>query len=183
MTSILKVDSIQNAAGASEIKIDTIKNATGTAAMTIDSGGRIFTPARPAFRAYRSINSNLTAGTAVTALFDTEDFDLGSNYNHSASVFTAPVSGLYSFSVNLSYYLNGDSRQIEGRLRVNGTVVQTADSFIQRTSSNNTHTTISITTLLNLTANDEVDVQHLTVTTVGYYHLAKRSVFSGYLIG
>lgn len=74
MTSILKVDSIQNAAGASEIKIDTIKNATGTAAMTIASDGAITTTktvtvtARPAFTVVGLSTS--TSLTAANTYFD-----------------------------------------------------------------------------------------------------------------
>ena len=86
MTSILKVDSIQNAAG--------------TAAMTIDSSGRIFTPARPAFRGFKAYTTtNFTTETIITSY--TEDFDIGSCFNHTTGIFTAPVTGIYQINVQL----------------------------------------------------------------------------------
>ena len=50
MTSTLKVNTIQGASNTTT----TIKTNGGTDAMTIDTSGRILTPARPAWSAYRT---------------------------------------------------------------------------------------------------------------------------------
>jgi len=83
MTSVLKVDSIQNAAG--------------TAAMTIDSAGRILTPARPVFRAYSSGNWTIAHNTFTIFPANTAVINVGSSYNTSTYKFTAPIAGVYYF--------------------------------------------------------------------------------------
>ena len=82
MTSILKVDSIQTAAG--------------TAAMTIDNSGLVLQPTKPFFHVSES---NRTSGTGLTGqiAFDTVVTDIGGNYNN-AGFFKAPVAGVYHFN-------------------------------------------------------------------------------------
>ena len=84
------------------LKLDNIQNASGTSAISIDSGGRILTPARPAWSAYLSIQQSTTDYTiAAPVPFDTEDFDIGGNLTvdtTNGAVFTAPITGLYQFN-------------------------------------------------------------------------------------
>lgn len=54
-----------------------------------------------AFHAYR--NASRTIGASFTSIIaDTELYDLGGNYDTSTGVFTAPVAGIYCFTVNLN---------------------------------------------------------------------------------
>ena len=55
------------------------------------------------FHAYLSTNLiNFTGdGTNATIVFDTVSTNVGSGYNNSTGVFTAPVTGLYHFTSNL----------------------------------------------------------------------------------
>ena len=66
----------------------------------IDSAGHVTMPSQPAFNAYAgTAQANLSNGTVL--IFDTERFDIGSNYNTSDGHFTAPVTGKYQLSVNV----------------------------------------------------------------------------------
>jgi len=57
-------------------------------------------PLIPAFRAFKSaVSSNVTgAGTSYIPIFDTVEYDLGSNYNAGNGIFTAPWDGYYTFA-------------------------------------------------------------------------------------
>lgn len=61
--------------------------------------GNIKRPYQPAFFAYRSSSvANVTGnGATYTAIFDTEYFDIASEYNTGSGVFTANQSGIYYF--------------------------------------------------------------------------------------
>jgi len=58
---------------------------------------------QPAFLAHVSASvPNVTGNAAAyTIIFDTEDQDVSNNFNNTTGVFTAPVTGNYSFSTNV----------------------------------------------------------------------------------
>ena len=93
----------------SKLSVNTIAHTGGTTAMTVDSSGRILTPARPAFRAYLNANSGQAdwtfSVTPAKVVFDTESYDIGGNYDTGSSTFTAPITGIYHFDVNI--YISG----------------------------------------------------------------------------
>jgi hypothetical protein len=61
--------------------------------------------AQPMFSAYvNSAKTNVTGdSTAYTIIYETEVFDIGSNYDASTGIFTAPVTGKYLFCISIRY--------------------------------------------------------------------------------
>ena len=87
----------------------TIKNDADGTVMEIPTGtttaefkGDLMAAAQPMFFATLSSEpSNVTGdGTTYTVLYDTETYDIGSNYNTTTGVFTAPTSGKYVVGCN-----------------------------------------------------------------------------------
>lgn len=74
--------------------------------MTITTAGEINYPLQPAFSARLTGNNlNVTgAGTAWTVVFNSEIFDQNSDYNTSTYTFTAPITGRYLFTYNVSIF-------------------------------------------------------------------------------
>ena len=85
----------------SKILVNELAHTNDTSAMTIDSTGRILTPARPSFSAYKTSGSG--SGATGVIVFNNEDHDIGSCYNTSDGKFTAPIAGIYSFQF-LGFY-------------------------------------------------------------------------------
>ena len=91
MTSILKVNNIQNS--------------SGTSAMAIDGSGRVTTPAIPAFKVTRRNNGGSQAQLTGSDIFKTGqtngqitvNYNIGSHFANGR--FTCPVAGLYQFTV------------------------------------------------------------------------------------
>jgi len=100
------------------------------------------------------------ASTTAQVTFDTEDFDVGSNF--ASNTFTAPRTGYYLINFMASYDSNSSS--VDGtafEIRVNGSaVLRGADATGSSTAGEGSQVTISA--LQNLTAADTITVYCIT---------------------
>ena len=110
MTSILKVDSIQNAAG--------------TAAITIGSSGSVSIPNSFYHNIWRlTANHSVTTSlTNVTAWADADGVDnykrIGAAWTVSSGVFTPPVTGLWEICLHYSLYSQNSVRYVKPSLAI-----------------------------------------------------------------
>lgn len=82
------------------IKVNNIQNSSGTSALTIDSSGRITKPQLPFFHveAFTATSSNASQTGVIN--FNGIVTNQGSHWNSSNNRFEAPITGLYQFSFN-----------------------------------------------------------------------------------
>lgn len=60
------------------------------------------------FKVYMSTDQTIGTSSQTVIEFDTEFYDIGSNYDTTAHTFTAPVTGYYHFSCHIQYnYVSG----------------------------------------------------------------------------
>ena len=169
MTSIIKVDQIQNAAGVS--------------GLTIDSNGVVATPARPAFSVYK--DSSSTEGLTGTIVFNGTYSNVGGHYNTSTGKFTAPIAGLYQFN-----FVGFGCNSTGGFQSVNTSVYPTLRNDITSAIlvrsyayvATAMHPCVSFSCMVPLAANDVVKID-----VGGQYVYSDASdiylTFSGYLVG
>lgn len=168
---------------SSILKVDTIQNTAGTTGLTIDSSGRVLKPVIPSF---------MVSGTGTWAAqssgdkvpFNTDSggqlFNNGSHFNTSSYAFVAPVAGLYSFYVHLYTAQNDTTNAWSPYL--NGAMVKligTGGLYIQQGESTALDNTLGSTFLLNLSANDAIDIRAITDSDI----YASACMFCGHLVG
>ena len=172
----------------STLKVGTIQDHTNSnTPISIDSTGRILTPARPAFRA-RLAGSTQATGTQGNIVFETEDFDIGGNYDHTTGEFTAPITGIYHFmfqgisATNSTGGKNiaGDSPY--GDLQIDGANVA-GTRFYAHVESSAFHAIFIANHILQLTANQTVRVNVQAQFLYSETNAEYDPVFQGYLLG
>jgi len=141
--------------------VTNIKHSGGTNALTIDSTGRILTPARPCFSAYR----NTTSGTYYDSgdlVFDATTVNVGSCYDTSNGRFTAPITGAYHLSCSIgSIYDDNSGSQfgsndwVQLQLKINGSSSSLNPKQYLRVNAT-FETGFSISHVFQLTAGDYV---------------------------
>lgn len=160
--------------------------------LVVTQDGEQTLPLQPAFLAYLSTTMVNATGTDATGLvtipFDTEVFDIGSNYNTSTGVFTAPVAGKYCFSAYCTLDdLPADDRRLFFRVivdatsflhhlsnpryvHVSGVYVTGSDAFYSMDAADEAKVQVSVYD----GASDDVDI-------VGSAATELKTYFSGYL--
>ena len=101
---------------SSILKVDTIQNTGGTTGLTINSNGFVL-PKAVAFSVYKSGNQSMSSGTWTEVTWDTEEFDTAGFFSNNR--FTPLIAGYYqiNFSVNQS---TGTGNAVLARLMKNG---------------------------------------------------------------
>ena len=79
-----------------------LTNSSNTTWMTVSADEEVNLPLQPAFQVQHSgTQSNVTGNSATyTCLWDTETFDIGSNF--ASNTFTAPITGKYLLTTNVT---------------------------------------------------------------------------------
>ena len=162
-----------------------------TERMKIDNAGRVTMPYQPAFEA--------TVGTAFsgdgsvsgdeTFIFSNARVNVGSHYNASTGIFTAPVTGLYQ----INYFLNPSSSNVTARyfraklIKTSGgtdTVIYNAHCTINNPAGDADYNIVSASGVVSLTANDTLKVVFgSSLATSNYTFYVNLASFSGHLIG
>ena len=158
---------------------------SNTERMQIDTTGRVTMPFQPAFQAMivSSTSGNTTVVAGGVLPYSSVRYDRNNNYNSSTHRFTAPVTGVYAIGFSVSYLRNATVGRRAIGLRVNGSLREYVDF-----TPNQDYDLVELSTLLNLSTNDFVDVRfHIVQSTDQYWGGAGGGSpvgsFRGFLVG
>jgi len=93
-------------------------------------------------------------GTAEILLFNTEAFDLGSDFDTSAYKFVVPITGYYIIGAGARLASVADQKYVQIQIRNGATEIDTRTSYMGATSNYS----VSTSMLHYLAANDEITV-------------------------
>ena len=145
--------------------------------MTIDGSGRVTTPFQPAFHVWNQTNQTLTNNTVMQFDAATSNsarvFNQGGHYANGR--FTAPVAGVYQFSVNvlMNSAAGGDARYIGFVL--NG--IDLIDYAYVREPA--TYQSFNVSATIKLAATDYIEVRAFGSSM----NMDNSGTFSGHLVG
>ena len=172
---------------SSILKVDTIQNTGGTTGLTIDSSGRVTQPAKPAWRIGRGSSVSVTNGQATNTVIN---FNLTSDTTRrfftqgvtvSSGVVTVPVTGIYLCGNTVRFDGIGGGYALT-RMMVNGETDSLSGSYDIRGTPDPAYFSIGDTTIFDLNANDTIHVQYYVLSDTNF-EINLRSYFWGYLVG
>jgi len=185
------IASSANALEFSGISIINLRVGNYTGAISDDGTNtiRLNVSNNPVFAAYNpSIIPNVTGDTTLAdIIFSNEDADVGSNYNSTTGVFTAPFTGLYQFDITL--FCDGlGAGHTNGYIKLNVTGAAVQDWFLRATNPTNDKDGVSgdwinsCSVVVKLTKGDAAKFQLYVANGAKSVNISSGSRFSGRLI-
>lgn len=145
---------------SSILKVDTIQNTAGTSGLTIDSSGRVLKPNIP-YGQFSGPNSDTTGGNVINmAAYIITGGGMTADTSNNRMI--VPVAGLYV--VGFNQLVSNDTNYVSVRIRKNGSDV--LGSRIQ-SAQNHNYGAISGHRLIELAANDYIEWYVISGTIYG----------------
>lgn len=167
----------------SKLYVNDIYSKSGaTEAINIDNSGRVLFPNRPMILAQGSVESNVvyahnapisnwkTSGSGAFA----QGITIASNTR-----FTVPVDGKYWFSA--AVYFNDSNNSCRLQIMQNGSYNNPNGQLCQ--SGDAASRTLQVTTILDLSANDYIEICNASGANRTIYNGAQHTYVSMYLLG
>ena len=163
MTSILKVDELQDTSGNLIIKEDSNTITIGASGDTVALAGSSVTGITQGItmaQQWRLTTSFTGSATPIASNWEVVDTDgyggIGSSMSESSGIFTFPSTGIYKIHFGAFHTLNGDDRSIGAEIHTttnNSTYSYAAQgvTFIQQTSGSSTYASSSSEFLFDVT--------------------------------
>jgi hypothetical protein len=150
-------------------------NTNGTERMRINNSGQITTPAQPAFLATMGSTQTVVNGSFSIIQLNSASVNRGSHFNTGTYTFTAPVAGVYAFTLGTVVFpATSDSPYFE--IRVNGSAVFVLYRY-------DVYNNISTTVLLSLAANDAVTLYGSGANGQNSVLIGGQTHFTGWFLG
>lgn len=140
--------------------------------MRIDSSGRVFKPSQVNFMSRGHTNGTGGSGSR-TIIYGTVEHNIGSGYNSSNGIFTAPVAGYYMFGYGI--FTSGTANRRLSTININST----AKVEVTTEANNDTYTNLAFSGIFYLNANDTANVASTADILTGSLY----GNFYGYLLG
>ena len=146
----------------SVIKVDTIQNSSGTSALSIGADGNVSlgNPVAVEVRLSSPVDYT-TANTFQLVPYNQIVNQSGNNFNTGTSVFTAPVDGWYLISAHVYVY---SEQKVAVSIYKNGVGIAQFDNA--QVDADRNPNGSSITHTVKLSANDEISI-YVTANAIG----------------
>ena len=155
---------------------------TGT---TAASWSYINSSTKLSFSAYTAGHSNVTGdGTLYTGIFESVRSNIGSYYNVSTGIFTAPITGTYVFTATIDLSgLTGSDTSASVLLQQGGSVSDTFYIYFSNIAATQTEIINSGSAIVKMVAGDTVQVNSTVSGSTKTVSFGSNSKFGGFLVG
>ena len=169
---------------ASILKVNTIQDATNSnTAISVDTAGRILTPARPSFYATKTDAQTISGNTQTDIIMNSAITNVGSCYDTSNGLFTAPITGIYYIHAQWAGVVANDNRYFNCYVQDQSDTKVLVGRHHTNTTSGTTYGTSHTSGVVSLSSGNTLKVRVEVENSMALYVGDRGNCFTGYLIG